>query len=463
MQNTYIVKLNINKLLAFYYSKKNGIVYKIYDNNSWSKEQIVFINALENYSVTLGYDGIIYIFCQDTNGNLNLCINKEGLWSSKVILENKSNTVHTIIFNPIVTESGLTLIYNVPSTNESGNYLVTQQLSENSKWSEPNKIDYFTNMNNCFYQVQYIGKDHLLLFYQTKTPENRIGYRELTSTTQGPFNLFHMSTSYIKDYSFLTTNTEIHAIYIIKSMFSSQLIYKKKGDDGFSKPIVLWESQKIENCLLFIIKNIIYVNFIVNGQLSVSTSNDGGRTFSRPTSSTIKFNYKNTKAIFISEPPQNENSYYIRELYVDSENPCDIQLIPELTNDFLPVFLYTKKDEIESTERVMTTQPSGELEDLKEKISKLKNQLYIYKKQISDKDKQLINLTNLLKNRNEDLSQNTLDNKVAHKKYTDEIDRLTIKVEAFQDERANYTKQIMELNNKILELTTPSTLKEDED
>lgn len=451
MQNTYIVKLNINKLLSFYYSKKNGIVYKIYENNNWSKEQIVFINALENYTVTLGYDGIIYIFCQDKYGNLNLCINKENLWSSKIILENKSNTIHTIIFNPIVTEAGLTLIYNVPSNSENGNYLVTQQLSQNSKWSEPNKIDFFSNMNNCYYQVQYVGKEHLLLFYQTKTPENRIGYRELTSTTQGPFNLFHMSNSYIKDHSFLTTNSEIHALYIIKSMFSSQLIYKKKSDDGFSKPIVIWESQKIENCLLFIIKNIIHVNFMVNGQLSLSTSNDGGRTFSRPTSTITKFNYKNTKAIFISESLQNEDTYYIRELYVDADNPCDIQLISDLTNDFYPVFLQTRKDD--NIEKSVTNQPTAEVEELKEAISKLKNQLNIYKKQSADKDKQLVNLTTLLKNRNEDLSINTVENRSANKKYIDEIDRLTIKVESFQNDRNNYTKQIKDLNGKILVLT----------
>ncbi len=405
MENTYIVKLKKDKLICFFYLNDEGIAYKVYENNYWSKTEVIFRNALENYTVSLAEDRTIYIFCQDIGGNLFVCTNPDGVWKNKLILENKSKKINKVIFYPIISENNITLIYNVPESDNRPGFLVSQSINNLGKWSEPVNIDNYIQLQNSIFQVQQVAKDHVLLFYQNRTGELRIGYRELTSSLQGPFNVFHQTTFQIRDQSFLTTNEEIHFCYIVKTYFSSQLIYRKKTDNGFTKPKVLWEAQRLSKCVLSIIKDKLYIYCISNNNPLEIISNDLGETFEKPAEAKGKFSAESEKAFFISEYKLDESDYFLREILVNSEKPWDIQIIPNLVNDFFPVALKTA-ERVEKQIKVQNEDEyQGEINELKEYLSKMKNQLLMAKRMLEEKDRQIISMTTLLKNKNDELAE----------------------------------------------------------
>ncbi len=324
-----------NKLLCFYYSKEREIICRTYENNKWGRGIRVLSNTRPNFTVTIGKESMIYLFCQENIGDIVLCTGKDDEWKSKVILKNQSNKIYPIQLYPIITDDGICLTYNVPVPDDNkSNYIVFQKLDANGQWSQASRIDKFVSMQDDLYKVQSISNEHMILFYQTRTPENNLGYREINPYMQGDYNIFHSTAYNIIDSSFLTTNNTIHVLYIVKSMFSTQLLYRKKESKQFSNPITIWEGQKINNCLIFFANDKLYATYTHNGQLFYCISENKGISFSRPARYKNKFCLNPVKSTYISETPQSENTFYCRQLYVDNLNLCDIQLLPDLYEDF---------------------------------------------------------------------------------------------------------------------------------
>ncbi|MDR2939530.1 MAG: hypothetical protein LBV08_04325 [Clostridiales bacterium] len=399
MVNTYVIKLNPNKLICFYYAPNEGVAYNVYENNAWSKKEVIFKNAMENYTVTVSENKTILIFCQDWDGNLFMCTNPEGIWRNKVLLENKSGDVNKILFYPIISEKNTSLIYNVPGQDDKPAYLVSQLLMEGGKWSEASFIDNYVDMNDTIFQVYPIANDYALLFYLNRANDLKLGYREVTSSLHGQFNVFHQSAFKIRDQSFLPTDEEIHFLYIIKTYFSSQLIYRKKTDDGFTKPKILWESQIINKCLMFIINNKLYIYFVANRVPMEIISQDFGGSFEKAKEASAKFSADSKKAVFISCQGAEGRGPYIREVFVDAENPCNIQIIPGLWDDFYPVELKTV-DVGDNGLNVNEKHYINQINDLREQVAKVKNQLSMARQLLDEKDRQIFELASAIQDRN---------------------------------------------------------------
>lgn len=443
MQDNYIIRQSNNRLICFYNSSENSIIYKTYENNRWSPVKELIANTLKKFTVTLSHNGTLYVFCQSIDGDIILCTSDKTLnnWSNKVILKNKSNKKHTVLFYPIIKSSGLCIIYNLPLDDE-GPKLVLQNLDESGKWTTPYPIDNFSPFKGNMFEVQNISNEHLIIFYQSKRTENNIGYREVTSDKCSNFKPIHLTSYQIMDTSFVTTNDTIHALYIVKSMFSYQILYRKKLIDGFSNPIVIWEGQKIENCLLSIINNTIVASFKYRGQIFMSFSKNQGETFTRPDIYRNKLCINPKKCIYISEPPMNEKDFYVREIYVDSNNPWDIQILPEMYENFYPTDV-----KIQDTPK-KTINPEVNSEETQVEMKNIYNmQLSIKKleKLIIEKDEQILYMTNIINRYKSEKEDEDYEKTNIEKKYTREIQLLNNKISELIDINED-------LNNKLNKL-----------
>ncbi len=459
MENSYIVRLKENRLFCFYYVKGRGLLYKTYENNKWAREKVLLEQGRENFTVTIDEKGIIYLLCQDSMGDVVLLTNGEGEWVSKVILKNQSGKVHPILLKPIITDNGICLIYNVPAVEEKSNYLVFQSVDGDGRWGPAQRIDRFTGMNSQMFQVQHVTREHVLLFYYNKSMENSIGYREITPAKLGSYNNIFSTVNHLQDVCFLTTDNAIHVCYIVKSVFSCQLIYRKKEDEGFSQPTIIAESQKLDNCIMFFVENILYIMYVSNGQLFETRTEDRGKTFYRPARYRNKFCLNPMKAHYISNVPQSEDNYYCRELYVDRSHPWDIQVIPDKNEDFYPVLApLIRPPDAEPT----PTQPkpikkkpeihSEISDDLSEKLFSLTNQVTLLQRQVSEKNEQLMEITAMLKERNEEVRQIETERKNYYLKSLDERNEMLEKIKYLEQKNEEYLIALDKLKQKSVEL-----------
>lgn len=443
MQNNYIVRTKENLLICFYHIKDNGIYCKKYENNRWAQDELIIPGASEYYTINMAESGELYLFCQNEKGDIMLCRNDGKKWAKKIILKNTSKTIQNITFNAIITDYGLCLIYNIPSEDGKRYNLTSQSLDNKGKWLEATKIDTIIPFPESIFQLQPIGRNHSIVFYQKKGLESDIGYREITPSEIGKFNIFHSTNYRLTDHSFMTTNERIHMIYIIKSMFSNQLIYRKKEDKGFSNPIVLWEGPKLTNCCLTIVKNQLYVTWIYNNQLYYCISEDNGDTFSKSMRYKRKFCLSVKKAIYLSYEKMQENNFVCHELYIDSTNNSDIQLLPDLYDNFYPEKIAVKPEVIEKLNTEFQ-------DDYNENLEKLKNQVNLSLNELSQKDKQIMQLSSSIHLKNEEILKNEVAWKNKYKKLWDEKKELS-------DTNEKLKIEIIELKNKLKSFNTFET------
>jgi hypothetical protein len=382
-------------------------MYRVYRRGRWSEELPAAKNARDNFTVTED-GGVLHLFCQDAQGDIILATLDVGgeKWASRVVLKNQLDRIHSIVLHPIITETGLTIIYNTPGTEDRGSFLSIQNLDAKGQWSKATRLDKFFASGPSLFEVQRVSKNHLILFYQKRGQENNLGYMEITPEQQGNYNIFFTTNYFVSDSSYLTTENGIHLLFVVKSMFSSQLIYRKKMDDEISNPIVLHEAQRIENCLLYFAKGSLYAAFLAAGQLCQCVSLDKGNSFSRPVRYKYKFCQNPEKANFSSQTPQSEDTAFLRQVYVDRACPWDIQIIPDAYEDFFPA-----PNDGESGREDSAS--SAELE-------RLNIQLEMLIRKLAEKDQQLQLLANLLKDKTRELESYAYELASKSRSYRDE-------------------------------------------
>lgn len=402
MNCNYIVKDKNGRLLSLYYIKKNaekGIYLRIFEKGEWSRQYLIANGVREYYTVNMAENGEIYLFCQSENGDIILCKEQNYEWQKNVILKSKDKSVKPIFFNSIINGNEMRLIYNVPVNSENADYLMVQGFDGKGGWLEAEKIDKISSFSSSMFNIQKAGSGHYIVFYQKRTNELNVGYRELTTNKTSDFNAFHNTKYQLIDQSFLVASDSIHFLYIVRGMFSSQIIYRKKDGPDFSNIIIIAEGQKIDNCCLSIIDNKIYAYWIYNSQLYFTVSDDNGKSFAKPSRYRRKFCAAPVKCQYLSYESMSESRFCIREVYSDSGKPWDIQIIPDLCGGF---FLIESMSS-EAKEKPFSIPHEQEDNEYSEKILKLKNQLDMCRIQLEQKDKQILKINTALEKKNEEL------------------------------------------------------------
>lgn len=398
--NCFILQTTDNHLWYFFYSNYNSICYSLYSNKHWSNPVTVTKDVNYNFSVNLTDEDNIYVFCQDKLGNVVLCLYENEKWTSKIILENKADEIHDINFQMLFSSQSLNLMYSMPISGEKNAQLIYHSKDKN-KWASPQILDTIIPFTYTPFTLQKISDTHSIAFYEKRGNDCALGYREFSSTLKkwGNFNPFH-STSYTYiDQSFLTTEDTIHVLYIVKTSFSYQLIYKYKNGSEWSSQLVIYECNKIDICSLFILDNQLWIIWYINSQLYTCISQNLGKTFSKPSRYQGHYISAPMKASFISNLKQKEEKLYLREILLYDQPIPELLLIPELYPDFyevnsnIPIEL-THKNEINYN---TTTEPMITDTSLVERIDILKNKNLSCEHQLAEKNSQI---TTLIKEKN---------------------------------------------------------------
>lgn len=320
MHKNYIIFKDVNNYSSFYYKEKYGI-YK----SSGKKEDLILKKSNPYFTLSL-FNNNIYVTGTNEQGDI-VILNALNNYKEKVVLKNIGNKKN-LLFYPLLNNGEMDLIYTLPLEKENAFYLIRQS-NKNNIWSKADKLDKINPMPNLVFDLHQIGNNHYIAFYQKRTPEYVLGYVEFTSDKKSDFKSL-CSTGYrIIDTSFLVTQNTIHIFYITKSLFSTKLIYKEKTDLGFSENKIIYDSNNITSCLAMIVKNTLYIFFISNGILYYSTK-DSNNNFTVPEKYTHKYSPNLSKAIFLSYENQQEENYHLHTCYIDSLNPHDLQLLPDL-------------------------------------------------------------------------------------------------------------------------------------
>lgn len=384
----YIFKNN-NKISQFYYSD-NNIVEKKSINNSWEKEKVLLENRKSNYTAT-SFKDKIYFFTQNTKGDVVLSILDNSNITERIILKNQSNTSKTfrIYFHPLISDNSITLIYTAFMDN--ANVLLMQKMTTNGKWEQPIKLDIIKPFKNCPIIFEQISETHALIFYQKKDRNNtKLGFREINLNNYGEFKSIHSTTYQITDLSTLSIPEGIFTAYIIKGMFSYQLIFRKKQKD-FNNPIVLAENQIIDKPILFLYNNILYLLYTIGPSVYITYSEDYGSTFSS-IEKLKKENGNNLIKSFYTDI--NRDKYISKEIYLSLDR--ELKIIPEFCNDF-----FTKETE---NETIYKPSDDEQINLLEERIHILQNKLIESQKSQNNKDKQIIALTKSIQDKSNEMN-----------------------------------------------------------
>lgn len=382
----YIFRNN-NQLIQLFYEDNN--IWKKEHNNDLEKEKIILENRKSNFTASK-YKDKIYIFSQNLKGDILLSIMDEIHIQEQTILKNQSGSskAYKVFFYPLITSSSITLIYNAFFDNN--HVLLIQKMGEQGKWEKAIKLDIIKLFKNQILFYEKLDEAHGLFFYQKKDKNAyKLGFREININNYSEFKPIYTTSNQIIDITTLSTNKGICTAFIIKGLFSYQLIFIKKEKD-FNNPIVISENQVLDKPLLFLADKL-YLFFISGTNIFYCYSTNYGDSFSSPEK------YKKDKGSEIHKAfyccPDN-TTYLGKEIYVNKDGQVKI------ITDYCDFIIYEKennrlKEELNSNE---------EFDILEEKISILQNKLMEKEKNMNFKDQQILSLTKSLQAKNNEIN-----------------------------------------------------------
>ena len=320
--------------MFFFYPSENppALRYRIWREGQLLDEDNLHAGIRLPFSVFHQGD-LLHVFCQDAAGSTLLFTYRDGAWGNRTILRGDAVSV---LLTPMISDDSLCVLYNGFTEEADASSLFKRFMSGAGEWQQAVTIDHYSPFPFTPYVAQATGPEHLILFYQTHGPaeERQVGYREVTPLRTGPFHRFLNAQGTLLDASYLTTHDAVHVLMIVRTAFSCQLLYRKKADDVFTPPALLWESPKIEHCLLTIVGNDLYATCMIGGKLNRAVSADFGDTFGPMGLYKRKFCAEPVKADFAAN--EQLKGWFARQVYVDRGAPWDVQMIPDLCPGFYP-------------------------------------------------------------------------------------------------------------------------------
>jgi len=309
-------------LHCFYY--KDGVVWFCqHDGNVWSQAYELISKVRANFTVNLVDDKRPFLIWQDDVGNL-----KKGRFGNGKVIDER-----TMIkskdglgqYRAIPADGGMNLVYSLPFAEGGIHMLMSQFVGENGAWGAVRRVDNIIGMVGGLFRLIPVAGKHFLAVYQNGGFESRIGYKEIFGDEIGGYNLLHSSIHSFGDCSFLATTHELHVACVVKGVFGSRLIYKKKGADGLSPGVVVAEGQGLHNIVLYVVNDKPHILFMRNDVLyNVGAEDDGYRWNFLPLDEREKSQNKQfSKAIFLTSGCNGQ--FLANELLVEVDKPWEIQ------------------------------------------------------------------------------------------------------------------------------------------
>lgn len=394
--NKYIVRKCDGKLCAFYYNEEGIIYIRQCDNKKWGKVKSVIENVRKNYTVNISDKGELIVLCQGFNGDVYMCTDKKEGFENKVILKNNANKSPDITFNAVIKDKCMRLFYNLPIENESSQYIATQEVKGDAKWSMAENIDKFKDFEYDMFQIYNFNSEPIVV-YQRCEPEIQLGYRRILAGRIGEFKKVFSTGYKIKCHSFICCEGDLHFAVIVQNRFVSKLVYINVKDNGTITKATIWEGCGMQECLLQFIENKLYLQWKMNKQIyyTVKKSDGAGFTMVEKYHGTLVENI--TKARYIACVGIDELE--CAEVFVDENKPYDIQGIKPFMDRIYQSEYIAQNSEDENEYEV-------EIANLKRSVDILKNKLNVAQGIIEEKELKVMNLVEALKHKNEEMLKN---------------------------------------------------------
>lgn len=311
-------------LYCFYY-RDGGIWFCEFKDSVWSKTQMMIPRVRKRFSVNLIDSGEPFLIWQDDDGNLNKGRFSNGDVASDILIAGREQLGQ---YCAMAAEDGMNLVYSIPFSADV-HMLMSQFVGSNGAWGAVRRIDNIGAMAGCLFRLVPIAGNHFLAVYQNSGFESRLGYKEIYGNEVGKYNLIHSSIHSFGDCSFLATTHDLHVACIVRGVFGSRLIYKKKEADGFSPGVVVAEGQGLHNVVSYVVDEKPHLLFMRNDKLyCVGTEDDGYRWSFLPLGEPKKTQPEPkslSKAVFLSNN-MNRKKFLTNDLLVDEEKPWEIQI-----------------------------------------------------------------------------------------------------------------------------------------
>ena len=494
MENHYIVKLTAEKFSCFYF-KNNTFFMKEIIGGKISSEKVIANDVRSNYTLTLCKNRMVYLFCQSLSGDIIHFKIKNDTWNKNIILKNNGKNSKNILFYCIENGSQMSLIYNIPmveTPNAPNSFDIMKQTFDGKEnWSTPEKIDSILSTNDFIFQIYIISPGHGIIFYQKNmgNTENNIGYREFNIDGIGKYNSVYATKYRIIATSFLPAENGIHFILAVKNIFSTRIIYRKKGMSGINDYIVLSETNQVESCEISIIKSNLYAFWKTPMGIFYCISKDNGTSFTKAYKYSKKITGPLKKASYLSFEEMSENKFYVNNLYTNQNDIWDIKILPDICDNFITEN-NSKNNENNTITSIIQSENNKNTEEIFNKetamikeyknsinmsdkfdttIEVLNNKINMLNEQLIFKNKQIEQLTASLRRKNEEI---LLNEKIWRKKYKNAVNSINdkSKVETPVSETNASPKNstisennIIPENNIILEQTTENDILHDVD
>ncbi|MCD7778570.1 MAG: hypothetical protein LUH47_08715 [Clostridiales bacterium] len=319
---TYIIKTDRN-IVCYYYSG-GRLLKRIRNERGLSAEYQLMNGVRPSFSLSLTEKGESCIFCRDLKGNVILIKEGQEGITRRVLLENTGNDFKgTILFDAAIRESEIELLYNTPSKNGAYN-LYIQKLSEKTR--PPHLIDGAYPLNNSVFRTVNVNSRLRLVFYLKRQGENKLGYREILDDSEGLFNTVFSSSLPFGDYSTAAGERGLYFAAVTNTFFSSRLYFRTRGNEGFSDVKAAAEMSNITKPLVFVFngKPILFFKAGDKPYMAYDTS------IPKPFKGKICPELSRGSFIDKTEKGRIKAS----EVLVDSNKPWDIQLYPEIDENF---------------------------------------------------------------------------------------------------------------------------------
>ncbi len=343
MQNPSIayVLTDENRLFVFY-SKQNNLLYYEYEIDKPQTIQLLESSISGFFSVSYFLD-TIYVLYYKEDKNLYVATTKDGSsWKHTLCFSQVENFQKSKPFL-LPTEETCFLISHAPTKSNPSQSMQSTQSSEalfyhaydQGIWQNPIFIDQFTPNPQTPFFSKRISQNHIILYYRTSKTTWSAREILLEPLKIGSLVPLFQTNAPCIDLSIINTNEKIHMLYIIRTMFRTQVIYQYKQTNRISPPKILWEGNNCQNCLLTLEYGILTVFWQVNHTLMYCTSVDEGVSFDSAKRFSDAYPQKLQKASFI---PSSHCELNASELFVDLNQ----NHIPFLPSQRLKEYLKTK-------------------------------------------------------------------------------------------------------------------------
>ena len=359
-RNFYVVKQADGTLWNFTYKDNFGIIYRTFDENSWSNYNVLVKDASNAFSALILPDNRICIIYQSSSGNLLLKVYSGNEWMEYSILHKKGNSATDIHFKTMYALEKIQIFYSILQSHDNIRTLFHQTLtlSNELKVSSPVFID-TTNVNHVNqFVVHELGDNTICIMYQKLLNKYELGYKIFDDKSENWSKFYNVdkNISPYTDYSLCSGNDKLNILYI-KNNGISNALYNSKGDISKLEHIKIAESNNLISCALFKESDITYGFWISNNYLYSYYFNEMSDSVSSIKSESLKsMNILKSSFIEISSDGQ----WISNELFIQDEITLTI-----LPNNFFIYKENLKEEQNKLTSKVTSEEsPYGNTEEI---------------------------------------------------------------------------------------------------